>query len=57
MATLMLCVFLLEYAPRLKQSCSWSFYPEYVMTVLISVLTMGKNTQENATEIPAPGRT
>jgi len=39
-------MFLLEYALRVKQSCSRSFYPEYVMTVLISVSTMGKHPRE-----------
>jgi hypothetical protein len=39
-------MFLLEYAMRVKQSCSWPFYPKYVMTVLISVSTVGKHPRE-----------
>jgi hypothetical protein len=46
MAIEMLCMFLLEYAMRVEQSSSWLFYPENVMTVWISVLTVGKHPGE-----------
>jgi hypothetical protein len=39
-------MFLLEYAVRLEQSSSWPFYPENMMTVLISVLMVGKHPRE-----------
>jgi len=39
-------MFLLEYALRVKQSCSCLFYPEYMMTVLISVSTVRKHPKE-----------